>query len=183
MSGTKENPFKHARRKTEFGVPRQLNNKATTQKRKALCARDKPTTVASVSLTINDSIASAIHSNSLQQTLGISKGNTSDKQKNSRAFSVKSEGLNSSSASTRCYNDDISLAVYSLWLLYQRCTSSYIVNKIQSDYTKIAIMSSEIKRLCERITRLHKAKSNWQNWYESVTNLHSEVKYFVLFCV
>nr|CAH8874098.1 unnamed protein product [Trichobilharzia regenti] len=191
MSDTKENPFKHPKRKTECGAPRQLTNKATTQRRYTSCARDEPITVgrysnrivkkhqsspksgANVSLTINDSVASAIPSNSLQQTLGISKGNTSDKQENPRAFSVISEELNSSSASTTCY-DDISLAAYSLWLLYQRCTSSYIVNKIESDYTEIEIMSSEIKRLCERVTRLHKAKSNWQAWYESVTNLHKE---------
>ncbi|CAH8845967.1 unnamed protein product [Trichobilharzia szidati] len=190
MSGGKENPFKHPRRNTQMGVPRQLNT-GTTLKRYASYSREKPTTVdqynnriakhqsspksgANVPLIINDSVASIIHSPNSQQH-GISKGNTSDKQQqqnSSRAVSVKSEELERS-ASTTC-SDDLSLAVYSLWLLYQRCTSSYIVNKIQSDYKKIEIISSDIKRLYETITGLQRAKSNWENWYKSVTNLHNE---------
>ncbi|CAH8495159.1 unnamed protein product [Schistosoma turkestanicum] len=196
MSEQKENFFKHPRRKTVYVASRYLE-KANAIHRSASSVREKPNkgqqnsligkqqsspklgaNASNARLVIDDSVASAIHPHDMgHSSLTEHSSETHD------LSAISSSSLLPVDNPMKKINDldvdslsDISLAVYSIWTLFQRYASNYIVNKVECDYVKIVDLLNRIKSKREEIIRLRKLKCEWENWYQSVKDLHNERK-------
>ncbi|KAK4471842.1 hypothetical protein MN116_005233 [Schistosoma mekongi] len=194
MADCRGNVFKFPRRKTVFVASRYLE-KPNTLHRSTSCAKGKSNggqysslsakqqsspksgiNASNAQLIIDDSVASAIHSHddigrssSTEHSSGVHKASTISSDSLPLVDPVKSlKELDVDSLS------DISLAAFGTWILFQRCASFYILNKIEYDYAKITDMLNRIKSTRKEIIRLRKAKCCWENWFQSVRYLHNE---------
>uniref|UniRef100_A0A3Q0KS83 Autophagy-related protein 28 n=2 Tax=Schistosoma mansoni TaxID=6183 RepID=A0A3Q0KS83_SCHMA len=186
MSDHRENFFKHPRRKTAYIASRYLE-KANTIHRSASSVREKPinerqnssivkrqsspkfgVNVSNARLVIDDSIASAIHSHD-----NMGHGSVIEHSSGSLTLDNPVKKFNELDVDSL---SDISLAAYTVWTLFQRYTSHYIVNKVECDYVKIVDLLNRIKSTREEIIRLRKTKHDWENWFQSVKDLHNERK-------
>ncbi|CAH8523877.1 unnamed protein product [Schistosoma intercalatum] len=118
-------------------------------------------------LVIDDSVASAIHSHDMEH------GSVIEHSSGSLTLDNPVKKLNELDVDSL---SDISLAAYTVWILFQRYTSSYIVNKVECDYAKIVGLLNRIRSTREEIIRLRKTKHDWENWFQSVKDLHNEHK-------
>ncbi|CAH8516915.1 unnamed protein product [Schistosoma mattheei] len=170
MGDQREKFFKHPRRKTAYVASRYLE-KSNTVHRSVSSVREKSTNerqnssivkrqsspkfgvnASNAQLVIDDSVASAIHSHDMEHGSVIEHSSDVDSL------------------------SDISLAAYTVWILFQRYTSSYIVNKVECDYAEIVGLLNRIRSTREEIIRLRKTKHDWENWFQSVKDLHNEHK-------
>ncbi|XP_018650721.1 hypothetical protein Smp_166800 [Schistosoma mansoni] len=122
--------------------------------------------VSNARLVIDDSIASAIHSHD-----NMGHGSVIEHSSGSLTLDNPVKKFNELDVDSL---SDISLAAYTVWTLFQRYTSHYIVNKVECDYVKIVDLLNRIKSTREEIIRLRKTKHDWENWFQSVKDLHNE---------
>ncbi|CAH8536432.1 unnamed protein product [Schistosoma curassoni] len=185
MGDQREKFFKHPRRKTAYVASRYLE-KSNTVHRSVSSVREKSTNerqnssivkrqsspkfgvnASNAQLVIDDSIASAIHSHDMEH------GSIIEHSSGSLTLDNPVKKLNELDVDSL---SDISLAAYTVWILFQRYTSSYIVNKVECDYVKIVGLLNRIRSTREEIIRLRKTKHDWENWFQSVKDLHNEHK-------
>ncbi|CAH8513537.1 unnamed protein product [Heterobilharzia americana] len=184
MSNCKKNLFKRPEEKASLVSSRDLG-KARNLHRSVSCSKanicsgkyfnsitkrqSSPISGASTSdihLLINDSTASAIYSR-----------NTEHDSSEDVSFSIASSSLidlrNTEGFSTTSY-DEVSLAAYAIWTVYQRYLSCFMVNKMESEHVEIENILNRIKSTRKEIIRLRKVKADWENWFHSVRDLHNE---------